>query len=114
MFTFFLNFLVEKDGVTGIERDCAMFPEGISDGMCVQEHHASEKICYCKGDKCNKGGMDATTQPPKTTPSDKQKCYRCLAGEHCFENSNHGESIECDAPTNTGCYKALVGNYLPK
>lgn len=100
--------------MTGIKRDCAMFPEGISDGMCVQENHASKKTCYCKGENCNGGDMDATTKAPKTTPSDKQKCYRCLAGENCFENSNHGESIECDAPTNTGCYKALVGNYFPK
>ena len=89
-----------------------MFPEGISDGMCVQEDHASKKTCYCKGENCNRGDMDATTKTPTTTPppTNKQKCLRCIAGENCFsDDSKDGESVECQAPTNTGCYKALVG-----
>ena len=117
-FDILLHFL-EYDSVTGIQRDCAEFPEGVKDGECSTGDIAGVNgtVCYCHGENCNNGDVfTSSTETTKTTPpspSEKQKCLRCIAGENCFtDDSEDGESVECQAPTNTGCYKALVGNII--
>ena len=108
-FICFYTFL-EFDSVTGIQRDCAEFPEGVKDGECSIGDIAGVNgtVCYCHGENCNIGDVDTKTTP--TPPPNKQKCLRCIAGEDCFsDDSQDGESVECQAPINTGCYKALVG-----
>ena len=74
-------------------------------------------VCYCHGENCNSGDvLTSSTKTTKTTPpspSDKQKCLRCLSGEDCFsKDSDDGESVECVAPTNTGCYKISTGDKI--
>ena len=69
-------------------------------------------ICYCKGNDCNKGDID---NPPTPPPTDKLRCLKCMAKDDCFNNPDvDGESTTCEAPENTGCYKALVGKQKNK
>ena len=57
--------------------------------------------------------MDATTKPPKTTPSDEQMCYRCRPEDDCFANGDgNGDPVLCEAELFEGCYKEQKGNYF--
>ena len=113
---------LEYDGEFGIQRDCAEVPDGpIDEDKCKMDEIGglNGTVCYCQGENCNSGDvLTSSTKTTKTTPpspSDKQKCLRCLSGENCFsDNSEDGESVECVAPTNTGCYKISTGEKIVK
>ena len=112
------NFFPERDdGVHGVQRDCVKLPDNVSADECVEgelgDLHGT--ICYCKSDDCNKGDVSTTTKKhtTKTTPKppgDKLKCYRCLSDANCFyDGQSDGTLVECEAPENTGCFKASIG-----
>ena len=107
----FLKFLLEKDGVTGIQRDCAIFPEGVSDGDCVKSLISGE-TCYCKGENCNAGDMDTTTTTPSPpAPPEQQHCYHCHPNEDCFaDGDGNGDPVLCEE-FEQGCYKEQMGNF---
>ena len=98
------QFSERDDHVKGIQRGCTIVPDDISEGDCKDGDVFGRNgtICYCKENDCNKG--DVTPPTPELT------CLNCFIEEDCFSNPDvDGVSSKCEAPENTGCYKALIG-----
>ena len=106
-----LLFCFSESDDQGIQRGCTKIPQNVTDGDCIDGKigEVNANICYCKGNDCNKGDVKPSPTPP---PSDKLRCLKCEAQDACFNNPDvDGESTICEAPENTGCYKALVGKF---
>ena len=106
---FLTQLLFSETDDQGIQRGCAKVPEDVSDGDCIggKIGEVNATVCYCKENDCNKGDVKPGPTPP---PEDKLRCLKCMAEDDCFNNPDvDGESTTCEAPENTGCYKALVG-----
>ena len=100
------QFSERDDHVKGIQRGCTIVPDDISEGDCKDGDVFGRNgtICYCKENDCNKG--DVTPPTPELT------CLNCFIEEDCFSNPDvDGVSSKCEAPENTGCYKALIGEH---